>query len=410
MKPISFRQFTLKWQLYLILGVTGILLILGSYYYYHTEELRIKKEKHSMLKAVADLKAEDIRKFIKERNADLMMFAESQFVIDNIEPYLKNNNEEAKEKLIQRMSLAQKYYDYENVFITSPSGTIFLSLDTISKLDPLTLSFRKKVNDLKMAEYNELYFCPTHKSIHFDLISPVINKQNVIEALIILRIDPDKYLFPLVQSWPTPSKSSEVLLVRKDGNDVLFLNELKFQKNTALQLRYPLTRNDIPAAQAVLGLSGVFEGKDYRGVDVLSDLRPIPGIPWFMISKIDQAEVYSELNYRVVIVFLFATIILILLGTGMAWLYSTRQKNTFIQLYQTESALRQTQEEFKITLYSIGDAVITTNIDSLILMMNPVAEQLTGWKEQEAKGKPLDEVFNIIHEESHEKVQSPVKK
>jgi hypothetical protein len=213
MKPISFRQFTLKWQLYLILGVTGILLILGSYYYYHTEELRIKKEKHSMLKAVADLKAEDIRKFIKERNADLMMFAESQFVIDNIEPYLKNNNEEAKEKLIQRMSLAQKYYDYENVFITSPSGTIFLSLDTISKLDPLTLSFCKKVNDLKMAEYNELYFCPTRKSIHFDLISPVINKQNVIEALIILRIDPDKYLFPLVQSWPTPSKSSEVLLV-----------------------------------------------------------------------------------------------------------------------------------------------------------------------------------------------------
>ena len=188
------------------------------------------------------------------------------------------------------------------------------------------------------------------------------------------------------------------------------MNELKFQKNTALQLRYPLTRNDIPAAQAVLGLSGVFEGKDYRGVDVLSDLRPIPGIPWFMISKIDQAEVYSELNYRVVIVFLFATIILILLGTGMAWLYSTRQKNTFIQLYQTESALRQTQEEFKITLYSIGDAVITTNIDSLILMMNPVSEQLTGWKEQEAKGKPLDEVFNIIHEESHEKVQSPVKK
>ncbi|MEI7981343.1 MAG: PAS domain S-box protein, partial [Bacteroidota bacterium] len=409
MKLESFSQLIVKWQLFLIAGATGILLVLGSYYY-HSEEKRIKEEKHNMLKAVADLKAIDIIQFIKERQGDLKTFAESQMIRDNLQLWLKTNNEESKEKLIQRMSLAKKYYDYENVFITSPSGLVFLSLDTIHKLDPFTLAFCKKANEHFDSEYSDLYFCPTHKAIHFDLISPVRNEQHVIDALIILRINPDNYLFPLLQSWPTPSKSSEVYLVRKDGNDVLYLNELKFQKNTALNFRLPITRNDLPAVQAVLGRTGVFEGKDYHGVDVLSDLRSIPGTPWFMISKIDQAEVYSELKYRVFIIFLFATIILILLGTGLAWLYSTRQKNIYKQLYLAKSALKQTQEEFKITLYSIGDAVITTNIDSLILMMNPVAEQLTGWKEQDAKGKPLDEVFRIIHEESHEKVESPVKK
>jgi len=410
MKLESFRQITPKWQLFLIAGVTAILLVLGSYSYYHSEEKRIKEEKHNMLKVVADLKTDDISQYFKERRADLMTFAESQTIRDNLQLWLETNNEEAKENLIQRMSLAKKYYDYENVFITSPSGQVYLSPDTIHKLDPSTLAFIKNANENHEAEYSDLYFCPTHKAIHFDLISPVRNKQNVIDALIILRINPDKYLFPLLQTWPTPSKSSEVLLVRKDGNDVLYLNELKFQKNTALNFRLSLTRNDLPAVQAVLGRTGVFEGKDYRGVDVLSDLRPMPGAPWFMISKIDQAEVYSELKYRAVIIFLFITIILILLGTGLAWLYSARQKNIYKQLFLAKSVLRQTQEEFKITLYSIGDAVITTNTDSLIFLMNPVAEQLTGWKEQDAKGKPLDEVFRIINEETRKKVENPVKK
>jgi PAS domain S-box-containing protein len=406
----SFSQLIVKWQLFLITGVTVISVVLGSYYYYHSEELRIKQEKHDMLKDVADLKAHEISQFIKERESDLKTFAETQLVRDDIELWIKTDNEEAKEKLIQRMSLTKKYYDYENVYITSLSGLTLLSLDTIHKLDPVTHAYCKKVNELHKAEFYNLYFCPTHKAIHFDLIFPVKNDQHANIALIILRVNPERYLFPLIQSWPTQSNSAEVLLVRKDGNEVLFLNELKFQKNTALNLRIPLTSNDLPAVQAVSGRTGVFEGKDYRGVEVLSDLRPIPGTPWFIISKIDQAEIYSELKYKVFIIFLFATIILILLGISLAGLYTNRQKNIYRQLYLAKSALRQTEEEFKVTLYSIGDAVIITSIDSLIVMMNPVAEQLTGWKEQDAKGKPLDDVFKIIHEESREKIGSPVQK
>ncbi len=65
---------------------------------------------------------------------------------------------------------------------------------------------------------------------------------------------------------------------------------------------------------------------------------------------------------------------------------------------------------FQTTLSSIGDAVIATDGDTQITFMNPTAERLTGWKGEEASGRPLSEIFNIINEETRNQVESPVTK
>ncbi|MGA7162197.1 MAG: PAS domain S-box protein [Bacteroidota bacterium] len=75
---------------------------------------------------------------------------------------------------------------------------------------------------------------------------------------------------------------------------------------------------------------------------------------------------------------------------------------------RTEEALRISEERFRTTLYSIGDGVITTDIQGIVLQMNPVAESLTGWSEEQAVGKSVTEVFNIINEESGISVENPV--
>lgn len=71
---------------------------------------------------------------------------------------------------------------------------------------------------------------------------------------------------------------------------------------------------------------------------------------------------------------------------------------------------KREQERFRVTLASIGDAVISTDIQGRITFINPVAEQLTQWKADEAMGRPLDEVFRIVNETSRESVESPVTK
>ena len=72
------------------------------------------------------------------------------------------------------------------------------------------------------------------------------------------------------------------------------------------------------------------------------------------------------------------------------------------------NALRQSKEELRTTLYSLGDAVISTDTKGRIRQMNPAAEKLTGWFRTDAWGKPLGAVFRIINENTREPIENPV--
>lgn len=77
---------------------------------------------------------------------------------------------------------------------------------------------------------------------------------------------------------------------------------------------------------------------------------------------------------------------------------------------QVEKTLFEKEENLRITLNSIGDAVISTDIRSNVMHLNPAASRLTGWNERNAVGKPLEMVFRIINEYTEEIVENPAKK
>lgn len=87
---------------------------------------------------------------------------------------------------------------------------------------------------------------------------------------------------------------------------------------------------------------------------------------------------------------------------------SITRMNQAIQ--QQIQELSSKEENLHVTLRSIGDAVIATDINGNITRMNPVAEELTQWPEKEAYGKPLIEVFNIIHAHTRMPAENPVEK
>ncbi len=78
------------------------------------------------------------------------------------------------------------------------------------------------------------------------------------------------------------------------------------------------------------------------------------------------------------------------------------------QLAQANDVLRTEKELFRVTLASIGDAVITTDATAHITYLNAVAEQLTGWDDAAARGRPLTEIFRIFDELTREPAEDPV--
>jgi len=75
-----------------------------------------------------------------------------------------------------------------------------------------------------------------------------------------------------------------------------------------------------------------------------------------------------------------------------------------------EEALAAEKERLAVTLRSIGDGVITTDTEGRIILMNAVAENLTGWNQEEAQGRPLSQVFYIINERTRTPCENPVEK
>ncbi|HBZ53969.1 MAG TPA: hypothetical protein DEO88_01075, partial [Syntrophobacteraceae bacterium] len=77
---------------------------------------------------------------------------------------------------------------------------------------------------------------------------------------------------------------------------------------------------------------------------------------------------------------------------------------------RAEEALRLSEDNLRITLDSIGDAVIATDINGVITRLNPIAEHLTGWSAAEAIDRPLVEVFHVVNAYTRQRVESPVEK
>jgi PAS domain S-box-containing protein len=141
-----------------------------------------------------------------------------------------------------------------------------------------------------------------------------------------------------------------------------------------------------------------------------------------------QREAVFNTNMRNLLTVIVATSLLTLLfALAFAYLFyqetQRRLKNRILvetqhllevqedmneKLQQSNLILQVSEEKLTVTLSSIGDAVITTDTAGRVTLMNPIAQQLTGWTQVDALGHSIETVFQIIHQETRQPVVIPV--
>ncbi|MDD5765531.1 MAG: PAS domain S-box protein, partial [Candidatus Marinimicrobia bacterium] len=397
----------------LLFFAMSLLIVLGGRIYYRNKVRTILAEKHDALKTISDLKTDQIVNWLRERKSDALSVATSPFFSQAVNTWIINgeSDHDLQKKIMARLQIVQGQHRYADILIATPQGKLLLALEPQRRrLDPITAKQIAIACKTGTVHFTDFYYCPLHKRVHLDFIAPIANPGNKPLAVLILRNAPEEFLYPLIQKWPTPSKTAETLIVRQEGDSVLFLNNLRYNPTAALRMHISTADTNTPAVRAVLGQAGIFEGKDYRGIRVLSHIGTVPETNWFLIAKIDRQEIYSDLNTELRFVSVLIVILLVMVAAGMALIYNHRQRGVYHALYIEEKSRFAVQEEFRTTLYSIGDAVITTDRLGRIKYLNPVAEKLTGWQEKEAEGRDLPEVFNIVNEETRQIVQNPVQR
>ncbi|HWS99082.1 MAG TPA: PAS domain S-box protein [Pyrinomonadaceae bacterium] len=129
-----------------------------------------------------------------------------------------------------------------------------------------------------------------------------------------------------------------------------------------------------------------------------------PGIFATALSAVASAYFFLHPQYSLDIGFQNALLLLVFLAVSLVINYLMEKTR------RAGMMARAAREQMLTTLVSIGDAVMTTDGEGRVEFMNPVAQALTGWALDAARGRPLREVFNIVNEETREQVESPVEK
>jgi len=100
---------------------------------------------------------------------------------------------------------------------------------------------------------------------------------------------------PMLNDWPNPSRTGEMLLYRIDGNEVSLLNRM--QEGARDFVHFSTADPEQPIHKALLGGPGIYSGSDFRGRSVLAAIQQVPGTPWWISAKIEESELYSPI-YR----------------------------------------------------------------------------------------------------------------
>jgi PAS domain S-box-containing protein len=114
----------------------------------------------------------------------------------------------------------------------------------------------------------------------------------------------------------------------------------------------------MPAVKAVLGQQGIVDGTDYRGAPVLAALRAIPDSPWFLVARIDTAEVFAPMRARLwqVVVMICVLIFGSAACVGLVW--RQQQARFYRAQYESAEALRRSETKFHTLYNSTRDAVM----------------------------------------------------
>lgn len=131
-------------------------------------------------------------------------------------------------------------------------------------------------------------------------------------------------------------------------------------------------------------------------------------------SRSQHAEAWKAQSYNVFIVLYIAALAMgIIIGLfthdRMESVSSAFRQSLDAQQRRTEELFRS-EQNLRTTLASIGDGVITCDTEGRVQMMNPVAQELTGWLEADAYLRPLTDVFRIVNETTREPLENPVQK
>ena len=285
----------------------------------------VRLEAQRSIAEVGALKANQINDWLDDHQTDAGMLSGNAHLLHEARLWMREgaHDDARRTQLLSRFQEFINLLHYQAVVMYDASGHVLLSTgehvpdarEMAKEARAAAASCQRKFIDLH--QYQE-----ESRAIRLGFMSPLLADGTCFGAIYLVE-DPARYLFPLIHYWPNESETAETQLVRKDGDQVLFLDQLRYRSEPPLTFKLPLDTQQASAI-ALRGKQGLLENaQNYRGKTVLAYAAAISGTPWMLISKIDEEEAYRlvdrmERTAGVLVLFVFC-----LIGT---WFWQWRRR------------------------------------------------------------------------------------
>ncbi len=388
----------------LLLAITG-----GGFFYLKHQTATARQNALDSISAIADLKVHCIEEWRDERLSFAQAIMAEPFAIQKAREFLKDETaDSARLQLLTWLESIRKHNQSIRSILLDAQLTVRLaSPEDKTYCGPIAGTHAVEALRTSQVVWSDMHRNQITGEIHLDLAIPIVapsvsptpaDSQPAVTAVapvgvIVLEVDPSLCIFPELKEWPTPSRTGETLLVHREGNEVVYLSDLRHRENAALTLRARIEHEtQLPAALAVQGVSGCVEGLDYRNVPVMAALRRIPGTPWFLVAKVDLAEFYAPLRQQAWTTgtILFVLVLVAALSVGLKQRRSDEQwlrRQLDIERDRTRAveSLRESEERFRDLFEKSPDAylllvdgIINDCNDAMIAILRGTREEILG--------------------------------
>jgi PAS domain S-box-containing protein len=371
------------WWLYpaLFLLLAGLIFFTGQIYWQNIEKSAVHQAVAD-LQGVAEFKVEQVSRWLEAR----MNTADTLIMNPGVVQWLgrlvqQPDDAVVQEEALQWLQRMKGKYGYGDGAIVSPAGEVVLTVrPDMMALMPAVRSLLAETRQSGAPRLSNFYLTtnalPVRLALAIPFALPAVAAQGTNYFHLLIRINPYEYFFKLLNTWPTPNETGEMLLVQREQDEVVVLNEARFQPGSALVLRQALTHTNAPNVRAVLGETEMVEGVDYRGVKVFAVAKAVPRTDWFLVLTQHHDEIMAGLVPARRLVWLTVCVAIWLIGMLVVLLAQSHR----LHLYRRESEL---EDAYHSLFDHVVDVVFIKDMQGRILMANAVACERYGYSRAE---------------------------
>jgi len=432
--------------LFLLLAIVPTAIV--GYLAYENGQRTIVQETIDHLVSINIFKSNELKRWVEDNKNNLEQMAQRPLIWQYAAVLAKHVNSDpayrkAKGGIVEdHLKPRLKYGGFLELFVMGPHHGQISASTNEKQEGKYRDTYSYFIEGKSHTHIQGIYYSPALEQPAMTIGTPIRDKQGNLLGVLAGRLDLGELSKIIVlQSGNSPTEDTYLV-----NTFNFFVTEPRFGQGYAL--KKAIRTEGVEAGLS--GKDGVGFYKDYRGVPVIGAYKWLPESNMCILTEIDQAEAFAPIVHLAWVITGIASASSILAGFlgvffartitrpvrqlaagaeeigrgnlehrvgraskdeigGLSRAFDRMTENLKATMVSRDE-LALSEERYRTTMMSVGDGVIATDTEGRVELLNPVAEALTGWRQEEARGKPLEEVFRIINEETRQTVENPVRR